>query len=137
MADNQAPAVHGTGISQMSEAERNKVEQTRERLRASSNWLHDNFWGEWQEAFRSYEVKVEPLLFPKGHPRAEQEDKSRTNVAMPEMFVGIRKKAVRKSRRAPSINVRAESDEVTDMLSRMATYQWDRANEQRFQRRHV
>ncbi len=132
MADNQAPAVHGTGISQMSEAERNKVEQTRERLRASSNWLHDNFWGEWQEAFRSYEVKVEPLLFPKGHPRAEQEDKSRTNVAMPEMFVGIRKKAVRKSRRAPSINVRAESDEVTDMLSRMATYQWDRANEQRF-----
>jgi len=130
------PGFVGLG-SRMSDAERHKVEQTRERIRASSNWLHDNFWGEWQEAFRSYEVRTEDLKYPKGHPQAGQEDKTRTNVAMPEMFIGVRKKAARKARRPPSIKVRAESDEVGEMMSKMATYQWDRANEQRYQRRHV
>jgi len=130
------PGFVGVG-SQMTEAERNKVEQTRERIRASSNWLHDNFWGEWQDAFRSFEVRTEPINYPTGHPQAGKEDKTRTNIAMPEMFVGVRKKAVRKSRRPPNINVRASTEEVGEMLSKMATYQWDRAGEQKFQRRHV
>lgn len=121
----------------MTDAERHKVEQTRERVRASSQWLQQNFWGEWQEAFRAYEVRTEEIKYPVGHPNAGKEDKTRTNIAMPEIFVGIRKKAVRKSRRPPNINVRANSDDVSEMLSKMATYQWDRAGEQRFQRRHV
>lgn len=114
-----------------------KAEQTMERLRASSKWLQANFWPEWQDAFRSYEVKAEQLTFPKGHPRAGQEDKTRTNVAMPEFFIAVRRKAVRKSRRPPSINIRSESDELSQFLSKMATLQWDRAGEQRHQRRHV
>lgn len=138
MADsppNQAPAV--ASISAMSEADRNKVEQTRERIRASANWLHDNFYGEFQEAFRSYEVKTEKITYPKDHPRAGDEDLTRTNMAMPEMFVGIRKKAVRKSMRPPNINVHSAEPQVAEFLSHMATVQWDRAGEQKWQRKHV
>jgi hypothetical protein len=135
--ENKSAAIIGTGQSVMTEAERNKVEETRERIKASAAWLHDNFWGEWQEAFRSYEVKTEKLIYPPGHPQAGKEDKTRTNIAMPEMFVGIRKKAVRKSRRPPNINVRSSDQQIGDFLSHMATVQWDRAGEQKFQRRHV
>lgn len=130
------PAVHASG-SRMSPQETAKVDETLDRLKASALWLKDNFWPEWQDAFRSYEVRTEKIKFPEGHPNAGKEDRTRTNVAMPEIFVGIRKKAVRKSRRPPNINVRADSEEVGQFLSKMATYQWDRANEQRNQRRHV
>lgn len=138
MADapgTEAPAL--ASVSAMSDADRSKVEQTRERIKASAAWLHDNFWGEWQEAFRAYEVRTEKIVFPTGHPNAGKEDKTRTNIAMPEIFVGVRKKAVRKSRRPPNINVRSDEEEVGQFLSKMATYQWDRAGEQKYQRRHV
>lgn len=134
---NQSAAVIGTGISAMSDADRGKVDDTRERIKASAKWLHDNFYGEFQEAFRSYEVKTEQITYPVGHTRAGQEDKTRTNIAMPEMFVGIRKKAVRKSMRPPNINVHSADPQVAEFFSHMATVQWDRAGEQKWQRKHV
>src|SRR6266850_3881716 len=138
MADapgNESPALRAG--SAMSPADIEKVEQTRERIKASAAWLHDNFWGEWQDAFRAYEVRTEKIIFPKNHPMAGKEDTTRTNIAMPELFVGVRKKAVRKSRRPPNINVRSDNEEVGQFFSKMATYQWDRAGEQKWQRRHV
>ncbi len=114
-----------------------KVEQTMERVRSSSKWLENNFWPELADAFRAYEVRSEPLVFPPGHPRAGQEDKTRTNIAMPEFFIAVRRKAVRKSARPPTIRVRAKDPDLAGFLSALATHQWDAAKEQRHQRRHV
>src|SRR5437660_10331207 len=98
-----------------------KCDQTMERLKASAKWLHDNFWEEWKDAFRSYEVRTEKILFPKGHPKQGQEDTTRTNVAMPELFIGVRRKATRKAKRPPTVKVRESDPQVAEMLPQVAT----------------
>lgn len=110
-----------------------KAEQTRERLRVSADWMRLNFWEEWAEAYQSYKCRTNPIIDPK----TKKEDLTRTNVAMPDMFIAVRKKSVRMSRRPPTIRVHANDEQVAQQLSHYAMYQWDRADEQRYQRKHV
>ena len=110
-----------------------KREETIERLEASRKWMEENFWGPWSEAFQLYKCKTEPLLDPK----TKEEDTSRTNVAMPTAWIGVRKKSSRMTRRPPNIEVRAKTPQVSSFLSGWTAYQWDRAQEQLIQRPHV
>src|SRR3990167_6418335 len=109
------------------------VKQTLARVDASRTWMNENFWPEWAEVYQGYKCRVDPILDPK----TGKEDVTRTNVAMPDIFIAIRKKSARMSRRPPNIRVRSKDDQVSEFLSNWSMFQWDRANEQRFQRRHV
>lgn len=117
---------------QQGDAQERKRKDICERRDASRKWLRDNFWDEFAEVYQGYKVRAEPLI----DPLTNQEDQTRTNVAMPTFWTIVRKKAARLSARPPLISVRAKSPQVSDYLSGWASLQWDRAGEQRIQRRH-
>lgn len=121
-----------------------QVEQTIARRRASQEWLRANYWDEFTEAWQAYKCRTNPIYkkrrdgsFETDEKGARVEDTTRTNVAMPDFFIAIRKKASRKSRRPPTIRIRAKDPDIAAWLTHWTAVQWDRSNEQRLQRRHV
>lgn len=111
---------------------RRKVRTTLDRRDASRDWLNENFFPEFEEVYRFYKARTEPILDSKGN-----EDKSRTNVCMPDYWIIGRRKSSRLASRPPAIRVRAKSEEVSQFLSGWTALQWDRAQEQRHQKRHT
>ena len=115
------------------EKAKRRVDDMVDRRKASKQWLEDNFWGEWREAYQQYKCRVEPII----DPRTKKEDKTRTNIALPDAWIITRRKSSRLSSQAPLLRVRAEDDAVSDWLSGYLMFQWDRGGEQQLQRRHV
>ena len=113
--------------------ERKKVSDTIGRRNASRDWLRNNYWNEWEEVWRFFKCRTEPIM----NSTTGKEDETRTNLAMPDGWIIGRRKAARLSRRPPNIRVRSKNPDLSQRLSAWTAYQWDRTDEQRFQRRHV
>ena len=103
------------------------------RREASRDWLKDNYWDEFKEAYQGYKCRVDPI----DDPKTGKEDLTRTNIAMPDPWIITRKKTARLSARPPVLRVRSKSPEIANWLSGFAVYQWDRAGEQPIQKRHT
>ncbi|MEE9569787.1 MAG: hypothetical protein V3W37_10400 [Candidatus Binatia bacterium] len=112
---------------------RRAVRNTLERRDASRDWLDKNFFDEWEEVFRFYKARTEPIV----DEVTKKEDTSRTNVCMPDYWIIGRRKATRMASRPPSIRIGTNKEELSEFLSHWTAFQWDRAGEQKHQTRHV
>lgn len=108
------------------------ADETKERLQVSRKSENENYWAEILEVFQTYKCRVDPLKKEDG-----TEDKTRTNLCMPDVWVMTRRKAARLAARPPVLKVRAKTPAVGEYLSHLSQYQWDRGREQAIQKRHV
>ena len=106
------------------------VEQKNESLR----WLNLNYYGELSEIYKSMKARVLPLIGD----RTGKEIKNRTNVALPDHFVMVRRGTARLTVNPPNLRVKGgTSQEQRDALAALNYYQWDRTQEQRVLRQVV
>lgn len=109
-----------------------RVDDTLGRKKASRDWMRANFWPEIEEVFRFYKARTEPII----DPVTNKEDTTRTNICMPDYWTIGRKKGARLSARPPTLDVRAKTPVVSQLLSAYSRLQWDKAGEQKHQKRH-
>jgi hypothetical protein len=135
MADQQIP----TAVSMMDESDVSDLQATiKERIDQSTRWFIDNFAGEFEEVWRAYKCRVKPIYKKdRAGNELKEEDKSRTNVAMPDINVIIRRNTARLTANMPKINYRGPDQAVADMLTTLSYQQWDRSGETRHHRRVV
>lgn len=107
-----------------------------ERRNKSQEWYNENFYGEWEEVYRSSKCKTKPLIVTIDG--VDKEDKSRTNVCMPDTAVIIRRNAARMTAQAPTIRyISSQNHETEDRLTALRYMQYDRSGEAWVQRLHV
>lgn len=106
------------------------VEQKNESLR----WANQNYYGELSEIYRSAKARVLPVM----NERTNKEIKNRTNVALPDHFVMIRRGTARLTVNPPNLRVRGGTSQAQrDALAALNYFQWDRSQEQRVLRQVV
>jgi hypothetical protein len=107
-----------------------------ERRNKSQEWYNENFYGEFEEVYRSSKCKTKPVTVMVDG--VQKEDKSRTNVSMPDTAVIIRRNAARMTAQAPTIRyISATNHQAEDRLTAMRFMQYDRSGEAWVQRLHV
>lgn len=99
-----------------------------ERRNESRRWYQINYWDEYEEAFRASKCLTKPIT-KKNRKGADEEDKSRTNVAMPEMALIRRRKTARLTAQPPQINYTGVDQQIADKLTMLADMQFDRSGE--------
>jgi hypothetical protein len=101
------------------------------RRNESQKWMRKNLYGEMTEVWQAIKCKTPPI-YKKDRSGAEthNEDKSRTNVAMPDLNIIYRRNAARMTAQPYRLRYTGGSDPtVTDALSGLAMQQYARSNE--------
>lgn len=119
------------------------VKMAIERRNESFRWMENSYYGEFEEVFRSSKCRTEPILIKRDG--KEVEDESRTNVAMPDTAVMIRRNAARLTANPPRMNYLCNADEslvpepemVAEKLTGWSFMQYDRTGEAFTQRMNV
>lgn len=97
------------------------AEECKSQYEESRKWFNENYYGEFDEIYRSVHCRVLALLDSKG-----REIKNRTNVALPDHFVMQRKKTARLTASPPNLRIRGgSSQEVRDQVSAVSYRQWE------------
>lgn len=110
----------------------------KERIDASVRWMTDNFTGEFEEVWRAYKCKTKKIYKKdKAGNDTDKEDTSRTNVAMPDINVIVRRNTARLTANAPKINYRGGDPMVSEKLTSLAYQQFDRSGELKHHRKVV
>ena len=104
----------------MAEPLKDIVELTRLRHDASALWLQDNFYGEWTEVMRASKCLTKPI-FVRGKNGRMIEDRTRTNVAMPDISRIIRQNTARLTVNPPQLNYLCSDPAVAAKLSTWRT----------------
>jgi hypothetical protein len=119
-----------------------EVADLKERRKVSRDFMHDNYWGEFLDAWRAINCRTKKIYVrdSKGED-TKVEDLSRTNVCMPDLAVANRKKVARLTASPPQINYRTEdpndSSLVSDRMTALSYQEYDRSSEAYEQRMHV
>lgn len=98
-----------------------------------------NYWDAWEEIYRASKCRTRPIMVT-DKTGASVEDKTRTNVAMPELSLIIRRKTARLTASPPQINYTVPSGGSTDLGERLTAWayqQFDRSGEAREHRKLV
>ena len=120
----------------MAEPLKDIVELTRLRHDASALWLQDNFYGEWTEVMRASKCLTKPI-FVRGKNGRMIEDRTRTNVAMPDISRIIRQNTARLTVNPPQLNYLCSDPAVAAKLSTWRYQQFDRSGEATVRRKHI
>lgn len=97
-----------------------------EQRSASLQYYASNFYEEWREVYRTTKARVEPLMRKNGR-GVMVEDKSRTNVCLPDHFVMMRHGVARLTRNPPNLRLRGDNPAAAQKASAQLMYQWDRS----------
>lgn len=107
-----------------------------ERRRESLQWLNENYYDEFTEVYRAAKCRTKAIMV-KNSSGKEVEDKTRTNVAMPDMAVMIRRGTARLTAQPPQINYTCQNQDVADKLTTWSYMQYDRSEEAPVQSLHI
>lgn len=101
--------------------------------------MQANYWDQWEDVYRAVQCRTKPIMVT-DKAGNETEDKTRTNVCMPELSLIRRRKTARLTANPPQINYVTEAgdgDPVAQKLTALAYQQWDRSKETLEHRRVV
>ena len=90
-----------------------------------------NYWDMWEDVYRASKCRTKPIM-TKDKTGAEVEDRTRTNVAMPELSLIIRRKTARLTANPPQINYTVPDGGNTDLAEKLTAWsymQFDRSGE--------
>jgi hypothetical protein len=102
-----------------------------DRRNESRRYMQLNYWDAWEDVYRASKCRTKPIMV-KDKSGNEIEDKTRTNVAMPELSLIIRRKTARLTASPPQINYTAPEGGDEDLEKRLTAwsyYQFDRSGE--------
>jgi hypothetical protein len=110
-----------------------------DRRNESRRYMQINYWDMWEDVYRASKCRTKPIMTvnKKGEP---VEDNNRTNVAMPELSLIIRRKTARLTANPPQINYTVPDGGNTDLAERLTAWaymQFDRSGEAIEHRRTV
>src|SRR5690349_19798240 len=74
-----------------------------DRRNESRRYMQINYWDQWEDVYRASKCRTKPIMVT-DKTGAQVEDKTRTNVAMPELSLIIRRKTARLTANPPQIN---------------------------------
>jgi hypothetical protein len=107
-----------------------------EQRRASERYMMNNYYQEWTEIYRNMKARVEPIM-RKNEKGEEVEDKSRSNICLPDHHVMVRRGTARLTRNSPNLRLRGKDPIAADKAAAQLMYQWDRSESQAQFRRIV
>lgn len=102
-----------------------------DRRNESRRWAQINLWDMWEDVFRASKCRTKPIMVTDKTGNSV-EDTTRTNVAMPELSLIIRRKTARLTANPPQINYTVPDGGNTDLAERMTAWaymQFDRSGE--------
>lgn len=110
-----------------------------DRRNESRRYMQINYWDAWEDVYRASKCRTKPIMVTdsKGN---EVEDKTRTNVAMPELSLIIRRKTARLTANPPQINYTVPDGGNNDLAQRLTAWafqQFDKSGEAREHRKTV
>jgi hypothetical protein len=91
------------------------IERVRERRQESLDWFNDNYYGEFLEVMLGSQCRTKPIM-QKNRKGELVEDKTRTNVAMPDIYIMIQRNTARMTAQPPSNRYLVPSDEYLDSI---------------------
>lgn len=114
------------------------VSEIIDRRNESRKYMQQNYWDEWETVYRSSKC-LAPKIMKTGPDGSETEDKSRTNVCMPETSLSIRRSVARLTANHPQINYTSPegNEDVEQKLTGWAYQQFDKSGEAQQHRRMV
>jgi hypothetical protein len=110
-----------------------------DRRNESRRYMQVNFWDAWEDCYRASKCRTKPIMVTDKSGN-QVEDKTRTNVAMPEISLIIRRKTARLTANPPQINYTCPEggdDDLAERLTAWSYYQFDRSGEAQQHRRLV
>src|SRR5690242_3929723 len=107
-----------------------------EQRHASERYFMNNYYSEWTEVYRNLECRVEPIT-KKNDQGEDEEDTSRSNVALPDTATMVRRGTARLTRNSPNLRLRGANQDNADKAAVQLMYQWDRSESQKSFRKVV
>src|SRR5438105_11241151 len=110
-----------------------------DRRNESRRHMQINYWDQFEDVYRASKCRTKPIMV-KDRAGNDVEDKSRTNVAMPELSLIIRRKTARLTANPPQINytvAEGQDTQLPDRLTAWAYQQFDRSGESQEHRKLV
>lgn len=98
----------------------------------SRSWLTDNFYPQFEQAYKAYKCERDPEKDPDGN-----DDLTQSSVGMPDTWSHVRRNVARLTAQIPHIGFKAPDKDLADRVSRTCMYQWDRGHAQRVQKKHL
>lgn len=102
-----------------------------DRRNESRRYMQINYWDSWEDVYRASKCRTKPIMVT-DKTGNQVEDKTRTNVAMPELSLIIRRKTARLTANPPQINytvAEGGDTQLGDRLTAWAYQQFDRSGE--------
>lgn len=128
----QAPVVQGKRTPE-------DVSDILDRRNESRRYMQINYWDAWEDVYRASKCRTKPIMV-KDKSGNEVEDKTRTNVAMPELSLISRRKTARLTANPPQINYTCAEDANQDLAHRLTSWaymQFDKSGESQEHRKMV
>lgn len=110
-----------------------------DRRNESRRYMQINYWDMWEDVYRASKCRTKPIMHVDKSGN-EVEDRTRTNVAMPELSLIIRRKTARLTANPPQINYTCSEDgprQLADRLTAWSYQQFDRSGESQEHRKLV
>ena len=102
-----------------------------DRRNESRRYMQINYWDMWEDVYRASKCRTKPIMVTDKSGN-EVEDRTRTNVAMPELSLIMRRKTARLTANPPQINYTVPDGGNTDLADRLTAWsymQFDRSGE--------
>jgi hypothetical protein len=132
LADTSTVAANTTNENLTSD-----VNRVVERYKESAKWYNENYYAEFEQIHLASKCKTKPIVYKNAQGK-EIEDKTRTNVAMPDIAALIHRNTARMTSNPPSMRfICRDNADLAERLSAWAYYQYDRSGESKVQRLHV
>lgn len=109
----------------------------RERRKASADWWNDNYYAEITEVYRGTKCITEPIWVKDPKTGKKKVDKTRTNIAMPDMSRMVRQNTGRMVVNPPHIGYLCEDQAIAAKLSTWRYQQFDRSGEAHVRPLHI
>jgi hypothetical protein len=110
-----------------------------DRRNESRRYMQINYWDMWEDVYRASKCRTKPIMV-KDRTGNMVEDKTRTNVAMPELSLIIRRKTARLTANPPQINYTVADGGDVDLAERLTAWsyqQFDRSGESQEHRKLI
>ena len=117
----------------------NDVADILDRRNESRRYAQINYWDIWEDVYRASKCRTKPIMVTDNSGN-QVEDTTRTNVAMPELSLIIRRKTARLTANPPQINYTASENgdhQLSDRLTAWSYQQFDRSGEAQEHRKLV
>lgn len=102
-----------------------------DRRNESRRYMQINYWDAWEDVYRASKCRTKPIMVTDKSGN-ETEDKTRTNVAMPELSLIARRKTARLTANPPQINYTTSEQGAKDTADKLTSWsyqQFDRSGE--------